>query len=59
MLIPKIAKVIRNELDTYKESLSLLELKIFVGCILVQLKVDGIITSEQEEKMRRIILENK
>jgi hypothetical protein len=52
-----IAKVVKLELDSFRESLMYLEISTFIGCVLARLREHGVISMEEERKLRKVILD--
>lgn len=49
----KLARVVKAELETYRDSLLYVELSTFVGCVLASLLQNRMITLEEERRLRR------
>lgn len=56
MTLRLLAKVIKRELDTHKGSVLHMELEVFIGTVLAQLRALAIITPDNEAYLRRYIL---
>lgn len=56
MSLRLLAQVIKRELDTHKGTVLHMELEVFIGTVLAQLRGLHIITEENEAYLRRYII---
>lgn len=56
-LYKKFAKIIRKELDTYRESMTFYEMECFVGAVIADLLHENLITRDESIYLRRYVLD--
>jgi len=54
--IKQIALVIKRELTAWREGMSYIEIETFVGCVIANLLVAGLLTSEEEKWLRSYLV---
>jgi len=52
-LLLGIAKVVKKELAPWRESIEYYTIETFVGCVLAELRIKGIITAWEESVLRQ------
>ena len=52
-LLQKIARVIKKELSQWRESMEYYPIETFVGCVIAELKTQGVITAWEESVLRQ------
>jgi hypothetical protein len=54
-MLVRIARIVKAELNTYRDSLIYVELVTFVGCVLATLFQSKIITQSEERQIRKYL----
>ena len=54
-MLVRIARIVKAELNTSRDSLIYVELVTFVGCVLATLFQSGIITQSEERQIRKYL----
>ena len=55
-LLSEISKLVRQEILTYRESLTFQDIVVFTGCVLAIFKQNNILTSQEEKLLREKVL---
>ena len=53
VLLQKVAKIIKKELSPWRESMEYYPIETFVGCVIAELRIQGVITSWEESVLRQ------